>query len=161
MSLKTLARTFSTLRVRVCLVSYLVAWLTDIQDGGWIAAHPLPADKGRFGRFEALATENKRIIQHFLETPSATSSFVTSYDEQLLQKLRAFYSSCLNEDRLDQLGTEPLVRFVKTLQKLFRGEGLEVSAKPDGNDDKLRGLTAAIAFLHSRGEPFAGVPFIY
>ncbi|KAJ6606496.1 Metalloprotease [Mycena vulgaris] len=120
----------------------------DFANGGWIAAHPLPADKGSFGQFEALAQDNKRIIQHFLETPSATSSFTTSYDEQLLQKLRGFYSSCLNEDRLDQVGTEPLIHFVKTLQKLFRGKGLEVTAEPSG---EMSGLTAAMAFLHSRG----------
>ncbi|KAJ7093237.1 hypothetical protein C8R44DRAFT_646354 [Mycena epipterygia] len=119
----------------------------DFANGGWIAAHPLPADKGSFGQFEALAQDNKRIIQHFLETPSATSSFTTSYDEQLLGKLRGFYSSCLNENRLDEVGTEPLIHFVKTVQKLFRGKGLEITVK----DEKLSGLTAAMAFLHSRG----------
>ncbi|KAJ7445711.1 Metalloprotease [Mycena galericulata] len=124
----------------------------DFANGGWIAAHPLPADKGSFGQFEALSQENKRVIQHFLETPTATSSFTTSYDEQILQKLRDFYSSCLNEDRLDELGTEPLIHFVKTLQRLFRGEGLEITQKPDEQDeDKLSGLTAAMAFIHSRG----------
>ncbi|KAJ7470279.1 hypothetical protein FB451DRAFT_1176346 [Mycena latifolia] len=123
----------------------------DFANGGWIAAHPLPADKGSYGQFEALAQDNKRIIQHFLETPSATSSFTTSYDEQLLQKLRGFYSSCLNENRLDEVGTEPLIRFVKTLQKLFRGKGLEVTAEPSVKDEKMKGLTPAMAFLHSRG----------
>ncbi|KAJ7074256.1 hypothetical protein C8F01DRAFT_1272809 [Mycena amicta] len=123
----------------------------EFANGGWIASHPLPADKGSFGQFEALATENKRVVQHFLETPSATSSFTTSADEQLLQKLRGFYNSCLNEDRLDEIGSEPLVRFVKTVKKLFRREGLEVSATEESDD--LSGLTAALAFLHSRGVP--------
>ncbi|KAJ7702313.1 Metalloprotease [Mycena rosella] len=125
----------------------------DFANGGWIAAHPLPADKGSFGQFEALAQDNKRVIQHFLETPSATSSFTTSDDEQLLKKLRGFYSSCLNENRLDEVGTEPLIRFVKTLQQLFRGEKLEVTADASAKDETLglKGLTAATAFLHSRG----------
>ncbi|KAJ6608579.1 hypothetical protein B0H10DRAFT_2166528 [Mycena sp. CBHHK59/15] len=124
----------------------------DFSNGGWIAANPLPADKGSFGKFEALAQQNKRIIQHFLETPSATSSFSTSYDEQLLHKLRVFYSSCLNENRLDEIGTEPLIHFVNTLKNLFRGKGLEVASGPKRKDDEiLGGLTAAVAFLHSRG----------
>ncbi|KAJ7771710.1 hypothetical protein B0H16DRAFT_1514445 [Mycena metata] len=122
----------------------------EFANGGWIADHPLPADKGSFGQFEALAQDNKRVIQHFLETPSATSSFTTSYDEQLLQKLRGFYSSCLNENRLDEIGTEPLIHFVRTVQKLFRRESLEVTAAKS-EEENLKGLTPAMAFLHSRG----------
>ncbi|KAJ7168203.1 hypothetical protein C8R43DRAFT_1121386 [Mycena crocata] len=121
----------------------------EFSNGGWIAAHPLPADKGSFGQFEALSQDNKRVIQHFLETPSATSSFTTDYDEQLLKKLRALYSSCLNENRLDEVGTEPLIHFVKTLRKLYRGQGLEVTGELEGK--KSNNLTAAMAFLHSRG----------
>nr|GAT59620.1 endothelin-converting enzyme 1 [Mycena chlorophos] len=123
----------------------------DYANGGWIASHPLPADKGSFGQFEALSVDNKRVVQHFLETPSSTSSFTTDADEQLLQKLRGFYNSCLNEDRLDEIGTEPLLRFVKTLEKLYEGESLEVTAADEKKSNK--GLTAALAFLHSRGVP--------
>ncbi|KAF7295323.1 Endothelin-converting enzyme 1 [Mycena indigotica] len=123
----------------------------EFANGGWIASHPLPADKGSFGQFEALSIDNKRVVQHFLETPSATSSFTTSADEQLLHKLRSFYNSCLNENRLDEIGTEPLLRFVKTVKKLFRGEGFEISET--SSEDDLSGLTPALAFLHSRGVP--------
>ncbi|KAJ7359285.1 peptidase family M13-domain-containing protein [Mycena albidolilacea] len=119
-------------------------------NGGWIAAHPLPAEKGSFGHFEALAQANQRIIQHFLETPSATSSFGTaSNDELLLQKLRDFYWSCLNTRRLNGIGAEPLIRFVQKLKQLLRGQGFEAA---DGMSALVsEGLTAAIAFLHSRG----------
>ncbi|KAJ7871420.1 hypothetical protein B0H14DRAFT_2724026 [Mycena olivaceomarginata] len=124
----------------------------DFANGGWIAAHPLPADKSYFGQFDALSQDNKRVIQHFLETPSATSSFTTSHDEVLLQKLRGFYSSCLKENRLDELGTEPLIHFVKTVQRLFRGTGPEITAEKDEKSGlTVKGLTAALAFLHSRG----------
>ncbi|KAJ7098234.1 hypothetical protein C8R44DRAFT_843505 [Mycena epipterygia] len=116
----------------------------DFTNGGWIAAHPLPADKSYLGNFEALAQDNKRIIQHFVETPSATSSFTTSYDEQLLRKLRGFYSSCMNESRLDEVGTEPLIALCQNCTKV-------VTAEPTVRDEKLSGLTTAMAFLHSQG----------
>ncbi|KAJ7197174.1 Metalloprotease [Mycena pura] len=122
----------------------------DFANGGWIVDNdPLPTGKARYGKFQALTVENQRILQHILETPSATSSFTTTYDEELLQKLRGFYSSCVNENQLDQVGTEPLIHFTKTLRTLFRGDGLDVNEKKD--DDKLKGITAALAFLHSRG----------
>jgi endothelin-converting enzyme len=156
MRLRILARTFSTLPVRRQLFYLLIhtAYRPPL-DGGWIAAHPLPADKGSFGQFEALSQDNKRVIQHFLETPSATSSFTTSHDEVLLQKLRGFYSSCLKENRLDELGTEPLIHFVKTVQRLFRGTGPEITAEKDEKSGlTVKGLTAALAFLHSRGKSY-------
>ncbi|KAF5373184.1 hypothetical protein D9758_001653 [Tetrapyrgos nigripes] len=120
-------------------------------NGGWLRAHPLPSDKGSFGNFEALAQENEQIIQRILETPS-TSSFKTSYDEQILGKLRGFYNSCLNETRLDERGQEPLAEFVQTLRKLYRGKKLSVSSTPEEQKEQEgRHLTEALAFLHSRG----------
>lgn len=122
-------------------------------NGGWLNAHPLPADKGSFGSFEALAQQNKQVIQHLLESESSTSSFTTSYDEQLLLKLRDFYSSCLNEDRLNAIGTEPLSHFVNTLRKLYTGNSTDITSNEEVPEDhkKIHGLTAALAFLHSRG----------
>ncbi|KAF5370302.1 hypothetical protein D9758_006925 [Tetrapyrgos nigripes] len=119
-------------------------------NGGWLRAHPLPSDKSSFGKFEALAQQNEQIIQRILETPSP-SSFKTSYDEQILGKLRGFYNSCLNETRLDERGQEPLAEFVQTLRKLYRGERLSVSSTPEEQKEEGRRLTEALAFLHSRG----------
>ncbi|CAK5279362.1 unnamed protein product [Mycena citricolor] len=115
--------------------------------GGWISAHPLPADKGSVGQFESLGQANKRILQDLLERPGATAAFTSTDDEKLLQKLRGFYDSCLNENLLDDLGTAPLIHFAKTLQSLYRGDSLETTQ--DGL--KKNGLTAALAFLHTRG----------
>jgi endothelin-converting enzyme len=127
----------------------------DFATGGWIKAHPIPADKGLFGQFRVLGQENQQIIRDILESdviPSFASAR-PSYDEQILKKLRGLYSSCMNEDKLDQLGEEPLFKFVQTLRDLFRGESTEISVAEDDDEDekKRKGLTAALAFLHSRG----------
>lgn len=118
-------------------------------DGGWLKSHPLPADKGSVGSFETLAIQNQQLLQQILEAPSPALTAASSPDDQLLAKIRGMYSSCMNEDQLDKIGVEPLLRFVQTLRKLFRGESLETTAEGDKNDKK--GLTAALAFLHSRG----------
>lgn len=95
-----------------------------------------------------LAQQNKQVIQQLLQTePSQTSG---SYDDQLLLKLRDFYSSCLNEDKLNEIGSEPLIHFVQTLRKLYSGNDTKVSFASE-QDKKIHGLTAATAFLHSRG----------
>lgn len=91
-----------------------------------------------------------QVIQKILEANRTLES--TDFDAVLLTKLRNFYTSCLNETRLDEVGSEPLVHLVSTVRKLYTGNSTGISsvAKPD--DKKKRdGLTAALAFLHSRG----------
>jgi len=126
------------------LVAISLIWLA----GGWLKAHPLPADKSTFGVFEALSQENKQVIRQILESKSSLSSFKTSYDEELLRKLRDFYSSCLGESELNDIGASPLVKFVKTIRRLYRSKDKESLLK---GDVKVGGLTAAVAYLHSKG----------
>ena len=132
-------------------------------DGGWLKQHPIPSDKGSFGNFEALAQANRRLIQQILsEDSSSVYSEITAssaqddpYDAMVLQKLRTLYTSCMNEDLLEARGTEPLLHVVQTVRKLYNGETTVVDEiqLPLGDDDsdERDALTAAIAYLHSRG----------
>ncbi|KAF5391824.1 hypothetical protein D9757_001795 [Collybiopsis confluens] len=119
-------------------------------NGGWLRAHPLPADKGSFGNFEALAQDNEHLIQRILEDSDSTSSFKTSYDDELLLKLRGFYSSCMNEDELDERGHKPLMDIIKNIREKFRGNQ-DAIVEEDLEKAKFKGLTAALAYMHSRG----------
>jgi endothelin-converting enzyme len=119
-------------------------------DGGWLKSHPLPSDKSSYGSFEALYQENKLVLKSILEKKAPTS-LSPSYDEQLLRKLRGLYSSCMDEDELNAMGPAPLVDFVGIVRRLFRGKQTEVSVTGK-DDDKEHNLTAALAFLHSRGQ---------
>ncbi|KAF9458665.1 hypothetical protein BDZ94DRAFT_80625 [Collybia nuda] len=123
----------------------------DFANGGWLRANPLPADKGSFGNFEALAQQNKQVLQRILESKEFPSS--SNYDEIILRKLRDFYSSCLNENRLDEIGALPLREFIQTLKKIYWNEADNISGSSKNLDDdkKSTDLTAALAYLHSQG----------
>ncbi|PSR94067.1 hypothetical protein PHLCEN_2v4495 [Hermanssonia centrifuga] len=135
----------------------------DFANGNWLKQHPIPSDKGTFGNFEALAQQNRRLIQQILSEDSSsvysTVSHITEaedpYDTQILKKLRGLYSSCMNEDLLDARGEEPLLHVIRTVRKLYNGKSTTVDlATLEKNSDKEKeriGLTAAIAYLHSRG----------
>lgn len=62
----------------------------------------------------------------------------------------------MNEDHLDELGEQPLLDFMKVVRNLYNGKVLEVhneaKQKPLTVEETKLGLTAAIAFLHSRGK---------
>jgi len=79
------------------------------------------------------------------------TSEAVDYDVQLLTKLRDFYSSCLDENNLDEIGSAPLIRFVNTVRKLYSGNSTKISSQLKLDGAEKDGLTAAVAFLHSRG----------
>lgn len=82
------------------------------------------------------------------------------FDAMTLKKLRDLYSSCVNEDLLDERGDEPVRSMVKVVKGLYGGNSTSISSsfesqsqKPVTSAAKIdTGLTAAIAYLHSRGE---------
>lgn len=156
-----------TLPVRVSSpdINDVVLTLPGWSDGGWLKQHPIPSDKGKYGNFEVLAQQNKRIIQQILsddsssvyEDVTAAADQEDPYDVLLLKKLRSMYNSCMDEDLLDARGQEPLLHIIRTVRKLFSGKTTSIenmpSAKQDDEDKEKqrKGLTAALAYLHSRG----------
>ena len=117
-------------------------------DGGWMKAHPIPSDKASVGNFGLLTEENGQIIRRFLEgeVESATES-ESSYDREILKKLRGLYGSCMDEKKLNKRGIKPLLKVVEEIQSLYRHGPNRVA----GDLMDRRGLTAAMAYLHSRG----------
>ncbi|KII88684.1 hypothetical protein PLICRDRAFT_141150 [Plicaturopsis crispa FD-325 SS-3] len=123
----------------------------EFANGGWLKSHPLPADKGSFGTFEGLAQKNRQLIEHILESNFSTSgSDADHYYETTIQRqLKGLYASCLDEELLDARGEAPLVKFVQTVRDLYSGKRTTVD-EPELYKS-IDGLTAAVAFLHSRG----------
>lgn len=118
--------------------------------GGWIKSHPIPGDKGAFGSFDQVSIGNRQVIQRLLEAdfPASASIQAGSYDDAIHKKLRGLYTSCMDEDHLNSLGDEPLKKVVDTIKKLYEGNDTIVDASVDA-----KGLTAALAYVHSLGKP--------
>lgn len=68
----------------------------------------------------------------------------------ILQKLRGLYHSCMDEDLLDARGSEPLLHVIRTLRGIFTDESVNELRVLDADKDR-KTLTAAVAYLHSRG----------
>lgn len=79
------------------------------------------------------------------------ASLKESADQRLLAELRDLYYSCMDESTLDQLGEGPLKDFVAEVKTLYRGESTGI-ADSNGDNKERAGLTAALAFLHARGD---------
>lgn len=145
---------------QIIIVSFIVSLsLAHISSlaSGFRKTHPIPADVGRYAAFDALAAENKRVLQAILSSDVVPAT-LTFYDQQLLKKLRGLYSSCMDESTLDQLGSEPLLHVTRMIKRLFRGDTFLAADKHDENDFQKR-LTAAISYIHSRGTIVYSVKF--
>jgi endothelin-converting enzyme len=145
----TRARTSTSLPVRA--PPSAVAWRAADRHragNGWLKEHPLPADKGSFGTFNSLAIKNQQLIRGLLES-DAVPNAADNYDAQLLGKLRGMYGSCMDEDKLDSAGTEPLLKVTRKLRELFHDHVVFSSSEKASG-----GLTRALAYLHTMGQCF-------
>ncbi|XP_017393827.1 EEF1AKMT4-ECE2 readthrough transcript protein isoform X7 [Cebus imitator] len=70
--------------------------------GGWIRRNPLPDGRSRRNTFNSLWDQNQAILKHLLEN----TTFNSSSDAE--QKTQRFYLSCLQVERIEELGAQPL-----------------------------------------------------
>ncbi|XP_032154307.1 endothelin-converting enzyme 2 isoform X2 [Sapajus apella] len=70
--------------------------------GGWIRRNPLPDGRSRRNTFNSLWDQNQAILKLLLEN----TTFNSSSDAE--QKTQRFYLSCLQVERIEELGAQPL-----------------------------------------------------
>ncbi|KDQ18052.1 hypothetical protein BOTBODRAFT_29367 [Botryobasidium botryosum FD-172 SS1] len=125
-------------------------------NGGWKERYPVPHGDSSYDVVDHLTQRNNAILRRVLEGPLSAPS--ASPDQESLAKIRAFYGSCMDEETLDNIGSEPLLEVTRTLRKLladdFKDEGIKI--QKDDEEEKPKppvtreALTAALAYLHSR-----------
>lgn len=110
-----------------------------MSDGGWLASHEIPADRGLYGSFHAVADRNKKIILKVLDSiPSGKSMDLANADESNRHTLKAVYDSCLHIDRLDTVGVKPLLPLVDFVVDKFG----EFDLVPAPDDEELQAQEA-------------------
>ena len=90
-------------------------------NGGWLETMEIPADKSRFGAFNALADQAEGRVRQIIE--SAASKPNPSADEK---RIGDFYNAYLNTDRIEKLGLSPIqddldrIRAAKTKNDILK-----------------------------------------
>src|SRR5258706_1436509 len=90
--------------------------------GTWIKNNPVPQDKSRWASFTELQERNWFLIHEILESTCKGELKANSPEE----KVRDFYRSAIDTNRLEQLGFKPLeadlkrIETVATVEDLFR-----------------------------------------
>ena len=99
--------------------------------GGWIANHPLPADRANYNRFSEVDDRNNEVLRDILEKASLNPADADA------RKSGDYYASCIDEKRIDQKGMTPLAA------DLGRIAALTTRSR----------LAPTIAALHAKGVP--------
>ena len=99
--------------------------------GGWMKAHPAPPDQPRYGRFEELQNRNNEILKDILENAAKPGGASTPE----LQKVGAYYGSCMDEAAIETKGVTPLAADLRRVDA--------IKAKTD--------IPAVVGFMHTAG----------
>jgi endothelin-converting enzyme/putative endopeptidase len=113
--------------------------------GNWLKNNPIPPDQSTWGTFSVLYERNQTELRDILQDSAAHQN-----RSPIDQKIGGLYQSCMNEEVIEQRGTEPLqseierIRHVSNpqelvdeaarLQELGIGVFFDFNATPDPND---------------------------
>ena len=114
--------------------------------GNWVASHPLPADRARFGRFAELQDRNEKAELDILQVAAAARPGRSEIE----QKIGDYYASCMDTATIDKKSIAPIraeldriyamqtradvVNEVAALHRLGIGVVFGFSARPDAKD---------------------------
>lgn len=77
--------------------------------GGWMKKNPLPDGRSRWNTFNSLWDQNQAIMKHLLENSTFNSS------SEAERKTQRYYLSCLNEQKIEELGSQPLIDLINRI----------------------------------------------
>ena len=72
--------------------------------GAWMAKNPIPPDQASWGRFNELYERNQMILRRILEKYSSNDPKRTAVE----QKIGDYYSTCMDESKINAEGLRPL-----------------------------------------------------
>ena len=94
--------------------------------GNWLATHPLPADRSRYGRLHELADRNVRIVRAILEDAAYKTSRRTA-DEQ---KIGDAYAACMDQETIEAKGVRPVLPLLRDIDAIRnRGQLVRLAAR--------------------------------
>ncbi|XP_067392568.1 endothelin-converting enzyme 2 [Emydura macquarii macquarii] len=77
--------------------------------GGWIKRNPLPDGRSKWSTFNSIWDQNQAIMKHLLENATFNSS------SEAERKTQRYYLSCLKEQKIAELGSQPLMDLIEKI----------------------------------------------
>src|SRR3954469_25133968 len=72
--------------------------------GGWLAKHPVPPDRSRWGRLDEIGQRNQYVLRDIVDKAAKPDPKRNPID----QKIGDYYASCMDESAVEAKGLAPL-----------------------------------------------------
>ena len=90
---------------------------------GWKEKHDLRADQSSSFTGTIMAENSQQILRHLLESPYPINDqrieIHSVAKQKIFGKLHSAYDACVNEERLRDLGSAPLIAILRKIEDLF------------------------------------------
>ncbi len=90
-------------------------------NGAWLAAHPIPADRSRYGSFDELSDRNRDVVRKILDETSAKTDWPKGSPQQ---KVSDFYATGMDAAAREKAGAAPLTPTFATIAKVKTADDL-------------------------------------
>jgi putative endopeptidase len=94
----------------------------EFANGGWIKAHPIPADHPSLGRFNQLQDHNEDVLRQILDQAAADKHAAPGSN---WQKIGDFYASCMDTSAIESADVKPLDPELQRIASLQDTVGLQ------------------------------------
>lgn len=84
--------------------------------GGWDERHDLRPDQGDLFTGNLMSETSQMILRHILESPNDAES---PADRENLEKLKAGYEACIDEQRIKERGLKPMKAVLERIAEIF------------------------------------------
>ena len=83
-------------------------------NGAWLAKTKIPADRGDYGAFTALAEQAEKDVRAIIENCAGAGQHASDTD----RKIGDLYASYMDQSRADRLGVEPIAGTLAAIDKI-------------------------------------------
>ena len=90
-------------------------------NGSWLASHPIPSDRSRYGSFDELSDRNRDVVKAILEETAAKKDWPAGSPQQ---KVSDFYATGMDAAAREKAGAAPLAPLFATIAKLKTADDL-------------------------------------
>jgi len=122
-----------------------------VSGGGFESKYEIPPDQSALDHFYLVNEKNQLILRSFLDAKNFTAPKASSgdpVDQRNLAKLQGLYSSCMDEDRINEVGSKPLHDEIQTVLDLF-----PASESDKTSEQTKTSLSKTLAYLNTMGIP--------